>query len=391
MRQLIIRYHQLDDNLRDKVRSIESKGHSPYIRALMLKRIPFKKFNEELARLSLAGVEEEAYEVYFREVLFPHIQKVGLSKYYKRYLKTGKDNILTFNETFGTNEDDRVKFCKLVNYTNTQTFFSQELKQHYGNDVPIDDEGSPIVEITSNFEVTEILLHEKRHLIDGMLSEGYSAKMISSAFEEKYDMLIRADDISAYAKTFMNFKRKSMEDMIEELQSEKSALELQLEEVKNNPEYTIGERTVIISSIKNKIAQLEKRINHASVAHSTNSFASGVLEYNDIRAMFSDVMEKTYTRFLRLNERSEDNVIPRISQVVNIMAKATDKIIAVDNIMNATSNKTITEEMLEVINPTLDRIEQEEREARSAYMQLYAPDAYDEDEDDNEILGDEEL
>ena len=102
-----------------------------------------------------------------------------------------------------------------------------------------------------------------------------------------------------------------------------------------------------------------------------------------MREMFTDVMTRAHKRFRDMDERTEDEVIVPLNSLVNMMAKATDKILGLDEIINQTSTKSISEEMLDVIMPTLERIEREERDAHFTYKNLeQKPES-----EDDEILG----
>lgn len=382
-----VRYHQLQPDIRDIVRSIESKGHAPYIRALLLKRVPFSDINPELARLGLAGSDESHYHTYFVHVLLPLLHKFKLVKYYSRYERNQRVEPLSFDKTFKTQENDRISFCKLLMHTEANLFFSNEIEAYYGSDMPLDEFGVSVFKVAKENNVMDVLLHERRHIIDGMLSQGYSPRMITQNLEDKYDVLISDLAVADYARSFMNIQRKSMEHAIEELYNEQEQLEKQVTEIKNNDTYTMGEKTIMISTIKNKLMALDKQIKHAQGAHNAGSFAAGVLEYHHIREMFADITERTYVRFKRLDEKSEYNVIPRLAQLTGVLAKATEKIIQLDTVMNETHKKSINEEMLEVITPSLERLEEEELEARRAFMELYAPTGI----GDEELEGQEEI
>lgn len=384
---MIVRYHQLPQEVRDLTRAIESKGHAAYIRALMLKRIPFNKINPELSRLALAGVEDRFYKEYFIHNIVPLLEKRKLFKYYSKYASGKKVAPLDFEKDFGNDEDARIEFCKIIEQTDTHSFFSEELFKYYGDNIPLGDTGEPVVTISKQGKVLDILLHEKRHYIDGWLAEGYSPKMISQTLEERYDIQVEAKDISQYAKSFMNTKRKSMEDAIDELQQEREALESQMLSIKQDDSYSIGEKMMMIATLKEKVSVLDDRIRNAKVVHNAGAFATGVLEYNDLRYMFSDMAQRAYRRFLNIDEKTEYNVIPRLVQLTSIVAKSSEKIIMLDKAMSETHSKTINEEMLEVIAPTLDRLEEEEVAARKGFMELYAPqDFLDQASDEAELI-----
>lgn len=385
---MLIPYKKIDTDKRDAVRRLEQKGHVSYIRYLMLKRMPISDINKELTRLSISIGTPEQYKSYFEGVLYPLILKYKLKKYYRRYQSSFSDEPIRIKETFGTNDIDRTFFCLLVRETETEQFFQDEIKQVYGANVPLAPDGNPIFDVKKKSgDVLPVLMHEKRHIVDGMLADGYSPKTISDQLRDKYDMELPATVISDYAKSFMNFQRKEIETMIEDLTNERDTLERQLEAVKVDTNLMVGERVVMIGTLKNQINFINGKLSNMKSAHNSSSFSQGVLEYTHIREMFADVMERTYRRYKQIDRRTEDEVVKPLNTLVGMMSKATEKIVAIDTAMSETSKKSITEEMLEVIVPTLDRIEEEERAARSSYMELYAPT---EEGEFIEIIGEEE-
>lgn len=384
---LIIRYHKIAHQARDSIRKLESKGHMPYIRYLLLKRTPMHTINMELTRMGLSVGTEQQYEFYFDEVLFPLIKKYKLTIHYKAYKTHKKDKELNFSKTFGKNDIERVFFCQVVKETDTQQFFTSDIRKYYGVNIPLDINGDPVFTYESNRDLTVVLMHEKRHIIDGMLADGFSPSRVSTALDEKYDIEVKPELIADYGKSFMNFKRKEVETLIIELQEDRDALQQQLDYVREtDDEFSMGERVVVISSLRNNIAEMDQKIRGLQSAHATSSFGQGVMEYGHIREMFTDIMQRSYKRYKSIDRRTEDAVVDPLAKIVTVMAKATEKILSIDTAMSQTTKKTITEEMLEVISPTLARVEEEERLARAEYMSLYAP----VDGEEIEIIGDDE-
>ena len=386
---MIVRYHQVDEAVRDDVRMLENKGHIAYIRYLLLKRTNPQQINTELARLGLSSASEEQYKNYFTEALYPLIQKHKLQKYYKRYRSKFDDTPLLFIGTFGKDDNDRIAFCALLNETDTDAFFGKECVKYYGkNDVPLGLDGEPIIKAPSG-DWIDILLHEKRHVVDGMIADGHSPKSISNYLDLMYDVTLPIASISQYARSFMNLKRKDLERVIEELEQEKATLQGQIEYIRENEElFSIGERMSSIGTLKQKVESVTDQIKRLQGEYGSVSYSQGVLEYSGIREIFSDVMLRTARRYRMMEERTEDSIVDPLSKLVNIMAKAQDKIIGLDVAMKDSTKKTISEEMLEVVVPTLDRVEQEQREAHEQYKKAFEYKA--EDEDDLEILGDDD-
>lgn len=392
---MIVHFNKITPENRSLIRSIESKAHVSYIRYLLLKRWSFERIRRELMRLGLAWNEKEDFEIYFQEVLFPVIKKHKLGKYYKKYSRELVDAPLTFSETFGNSEKDRVAFADLLNFMEVAQFFAEEIVEHYGTPANIPNHpstGDPIIPQEKPIDLVEILQNPRRYVIEHLLIEGYSPKQIELHLYQRYDMEVTSDEIKAYAKSFFNVKRQDVQRLLDTLQDEKDLLADRLLEVKNRPksDFSVGERFEIISKMSEKNDELTKLINKLSSVHINSSYNAAVLEVTDMREMFSDVMTRAHKRFRDLDERTEDEIVGPLNSIVTMMAKATDKIMSIDDTLNQTSNKSVNEEMLEVIMPTLDRIEQEEREAHFSYRQMNKkskePDEDDVYEDD-EILG----
>lgn len=393
---MIVHFNKITPENRTLIRSIESKAYVGYIRYLLLKRWPFERVRRELMRLGLAWNEQEDFEIYFREVLLPPIKKHKLGKYFKKYSREMKDSPLSFSNTFGNFEKDRVAFIDLLSLLDITQFFVEEIIEHYGSPANIPNHpetGKPLISKEKPIDLVEILQNPKRYVIENLLVEGYSPKQIEAHLYQRYDMEITSDEIKAYAKSFFNVKRQDVQRMLDTFQAEKDLLSNRLVEIRQRPkaDFSVGERFEIISTINNKVSELSKMINKLSSVHTNSSYNAAVLEVSDMREMFSDVMSRAHKRFRDMDERTEDEVVSHLNSIVTMMAKATDKIMGIDDILNQTTNKSINEEMLEVIMPTLDRIQQEEREAHYSYKQINKkPKGSDEDEiyeDEEEILG----
>jgi regulator of RNase E activity RraB len=341
-------------------------------------------------RLGLAWNEQPDFEVYFTEVLFPIIKRMGLTRYYKIYSNGMKDETLTFHDTFGNSDKDRVAFIDLLHELEIEQFFLDEIINHYGGTVNIPNHpktGEPLIKKDKPVDLVGMLQNPKRHVIEELLIEGYSPKQISEHLFQRYDMEVAPNEIGVYAKSFFNVKRQDIARLIDSLQSEKDALEQRVIEVKRRPpnDFSFGERFEVLSAMQDKSEELTKMIRKLNGVHSGASFNAAVLEVSDMREMFKDVMVRAHRRFREMDERTEDDVVGPLKNVMEMMVKATDKIIGIDDVLNRKANKTINEEMLEVIMPTLDRIEQEEREA----MYTYKESNNQEDDEDNDdfIIG----
>lgn len=391
---MIIQYNKIAPEHRDTVRSIDSKSYVGYIRYLLLKRWPFDRVRRELMRLGLAWNDQEDFEIYFKEVLYPPIKKFNLTKYYKKYkqdMDGMKGQPLLYGDSFGTSEKTRIDFIKLIHHLDIEHFFAEEIIAFYGGVTNIPNHPStdePIIVREKPVDLVEMLQNPKRHVIDRMLVDGYTTRNISDYLFQRYDMELTPNEIKVYARSFFNVTRQDMQRLIDSLENEKDELSNRLIEVKRRPveDFSFGERFEVLSVMSHKIEELSDMIKKLTNAHSNTAFNAAVLETSDMREMFKDVMIRAHRRFREMDERTEDDVISRLNAIVNMMSKATDKVMNIEEVLSQKATKSINEEMLDVIMPTLERIENEEREAMYSYK-----DAQDKkedwDDDDDDILG----
>jgi hypothetical protein len=355
-----------------------------------MKRWPYERVRKELMRLGLAWNEQEDCEVYFHEVLYPLIQKYKLEKYYKKYRFGMNDETLTVGQTFGSSENDRIAFVDILKALEIEQFFAEEIVTFYGGilSIPLHPKtGEPIISRERPTDLVELLQNPRRYAIEHMLVEGYSPKQISEHLFQRYDMEITPLEIKTYAKSFFNVKRHDIQRLLDTLTDEKEALEERLFEIKRRPpdDFSYGERYEIVSAVSNKINELSTMLRKLSSVHLGATFNAAVLEVTDMREMFKDVMVRAHRRYRELDERTEDEIVNPLNSIVTMMAKATDKIIGIDDVLNQKSTKSINEEMLEVIMPTLDRIQKEEKEAMFIYKETTK--SKNDDDDDDSIIG----
>lgn len=389
---MIVRYNKISPENRSLVRSIESKAYVGYIRYLLLKRWPFERVKKELMRLGLAWNEQPDFEIYFQEVLFPAIKAKSLTKYYRKYKDNMEDETLTFHGTFGNSDKDRVSFIELLQYFEIEQFFTEEIIDHYGGTMNIPNHpltGDPLISKDKPVDLVAMLQNPKRHVIEDLLIEGYSPTQISDHLYQRYDLEITPNEIKVYAKSFFDIKRQDISRLIDSLQTEKDAVEQRILETKRKSikDFSFGERFEVLSALQDKSDRLAKMIRKLNGVHSGASFNAAVLEVTDMREMFKDVMVRAHKRYRDMDDRTEDEVVAPLKSVMEMMVKATDKILSIDEVLSRKTTKSINEEMLEVIMPTLDRIEQEEREAMYTYKEEIRKGDEDEDEDNEPILG----
>ena len=383
---MIVQFNKITPNHRDVVRKMEAKAYIGYIRYLLIKRWSFERVRKELMRLGLAWDEKRDFEIYFQEVLYPIIRKYKIQQYYKLYRFGLSDEMLTMR-TFKGNEMERITFIEMIKKLEIEQFFAEEIIHHYGgsHNLPNHPEtGEKILSDEQPVDLVEILQNEKRYVIEQLLVEGYSPQQITDHLERRYDIEMSPEQINVYAKSFFDVKKQDVTRLLDSLHTEKETLENHLMELKSKApgEVSIGERFEIVSNISDKINRISTMIKKLSSVHTGAAFNSAVLDVTDMREMFKDVMVRSHKRFRDMDERTEDDIISPLNTIVAMMAKATDKILSIEEVLSQKTTKSINEEMLEVITPTLDRIEQEEREAMFAYRQSNSK-----EEDDDDIIG----
>lgn len=383
---MLIRYNKFDEETRNIIRLLESKGHIGYVRYLMARRIPYKHITNELLSLGLSGDDESNFALYFETVLYPVLQKYKLATYYKKYLNDKETERLNFQKTFGKSDLHRKNFCLFVTEIEADCFFSDEIKDYYGStgNIPLDEDGKRVISTVKVPNWAEMLNHPKRHVIEGMLIDGKTPAMISDYLDKIYDIQLSASDIQLYAQAFFKTKRRDLERTIEDLENEKTYLKESLQSIKSldDSKMTIGEKSSAVAKLKIKIEELDTQIKKLTSHYSNAAYNEGILEYAQMREMFADVMKRSHKRFIIMDERTEDEVVNPLNTIVSMMSKASDKILSLDGVIKDNTKKSVVDEMLEVVMPSVERIAEEERQAREEYERVYGAPS-----NDDEILG----
>lgn len=368
---MIVNFHGIPKEHRDDVRYVNSKGHAPYIRYLLLTRFPVSKIHDELLKLGLRPVTERQAKSYFKHALLPFIKEAGLMKYYKKYDKYGKDERLTIDVTFLRSETDRESFVsELIPSTQTQPFFYEEVRSFYGpSSIPTTKNGTSVFSIRyTGWE--EILISPKRHVIDNFLLEGRSYKEISEHLSATFNIRLEAEAIGSYAEGFMNARVYDLARVIEDLENQLAEVSESIKYTASNHKLSHGERVTVISRLKKSEELLKAKVNRMKSLHNTGAFSSAVLEYANIRDILADVLQRSHRRFVMMDSRTDDDVIPSLTRIASTVDRMASRIIDVDEVASGVEKRSVTEEMIEIITPTLDRMEEEEREAVRAYEEL---------------------
>lgn len=368
---MLVNYSQVPKDKRDAVRSVNEKGHVAYIIAMMLRRKPLKEIPGDLIKLNLTSNTVGQFKSFFDYALFPVIKEAGLEKYYKKY----KDGIdvggLTVRETFIHSEDDRLSFVKdVVVPTGTAIFFSEEVRSFYGfGGLPKLDDGSPIIDSYS-VEWQDIIVHDRRHVIDNFLSEGRKPKQIVEYFQQIYNEILSEQGLTSYLEGFMNAQLYDISRLIEQLDQQVADINATIIAIKDSTDMSLGEKTVRIKGLKNTERELRGKLKKMKSLHNSGAFGAATLEYANMRDILADILQRTHRRFVMMDSRTDDEVVSSLSQLVTMVTKTNAQIIHLDEVASGVETKSITEEMIEVTLPTLDRIEQEETEAIRRFNEI---------------------
>lgn len=371
---MIVTYSRFNPSDRERIRKIEQKGHVNYIRYLLLRRTAPDELNKELLRLSLSTVPTEDLWLYFELVLYPVLVRLRLKSFYERYRKKQRVPILTVY-AFQQDENMRIQFLSAFKEAGVDYFIVNEAKGYYGvTDLfPIDEKGEVVITTDRIPDWERILNFEKRYIIDGLLIDGKTPDMIFDYFADVYgDDSLDTEAIHFYQMAFFNVTRQDLQKTINLLDEELRDLEERYKDIREHRiEMTLSERSLVMSGIKQKTGHIREQIKRLSSHYSDISFSHGVLEASHLREMFADIAVRTHKRWVALDSRKDDSVIEPLSKVLSMFDKSTNQVKSLDDILVNRSKKTVAEEMLEVLNPALERIEQEQREDMKRYQAVH--------------------
>lgn len=350
--------------------------------------------NSELMRLGLSWAEEDDFKMYFQEVMYSIIQECKLTSYYKMYRDGRAVEPLFFMTTFQKSENDRKAFCQCIGLMEIDFFFAGEIQDYYGtkDKIPVDiPTGKPILAVEGIPHFEDLLNHPKRHMIESMLIDGQTPKMIADYLDRTYDIDLDPKDIAFFANAFFKTKRRDLERTIDDMQMEVGKLEESLTLLRDMDEskMSIGERTTAMAATKVQMAQMNDQIKRLTGSHSHAAYNAGVLEFAHMREAFADVFRRSQRRFNKMDKRTEDSVVDSLAKIVGMMSKSTERILGLDEKMSATTKKTISEEMLDVVVPSLERVLEEEQQAFLEFQKEFGGTAQKDDFDaeTTEILG----
>lgn len=369
----IVKLSRFDEHTREQVRFVERKAHVGYIRYLLLRRIAADDLNRELLRLGLSTVPAETLVLYFQNVLYPVIVKQRLKSFYERYRKALDVPELTLY-TFSRDEDARMSYLELLAEVGVDYFIVNEALEYYGSSdlIPTYPDNQCYITTERVPDWETILNHEKRYVIDGLLIDGKTPRMITDYFADVYgDDMLDEDAVTFYKKAFYNVTRQDLKLTIEKIDEELRQVEMQIRDVRDGTiPMTISERSFVLATLRNKKQNHMEQIKRLSSHYSDASFSHGTLEATNLREMFADIAQRTYKRYVTADYRQEDNAVKTLDTLVSMLEKTSNQVLKIDDILINQSKKTVAEEMLEVIHPSMERIEKEQREDMQRYQRV---------------------
>lgn len=389
---MYIRYSQFDEASREKIRYVERRGHVGYIRYLMTRRFSHDALNRELLRLGLSPVPEDHLACYFEKVIYPEVTRFRLKNFFARHFRGEKVSELTLY-TFGKDDEARRRYLMLAKALQVDFFVVDEARDFYGSPelFPLDDEGNLAITSERVPDWEDVLNYERRHIIDGLIIDGKDPKMIVDYFADVYgDDSLDPEGILFYKKAFFNVERQDLAKTIERLDEDILQIESELKDIRDGTrKMTISERTMVIAGLQNKKRHLLDQVKRLSGHYSDAAFSYGVLEATNLREMFADITQRTYQRYIMNDHRQDEAVIGPLNTLVGMLSRTSDQILKIDDALSNRSKKTVVEEMLDVVNPSMERIEREQREAMKQFEATYKANSADVEEGDGIIGFDE--
>lgn len=332
---MIIDYDNLDKKLLTTIKAIENKGHVLFIRYLISKRIPPETMRKELARLSLSAPSKNTIVVYFENIILPLAAECGIAEYYKEYYErltkgtreTSLTPILNFKLSFEDKEADRIAFCTFIRELEIEEMWSREIVRHYGgiHNLPQTDKGERIIKVVHPRNVENILTSPRKFIIDKLLLENVTPARISQYMLERYELKFQEADIYTYMKYFFNFKRKDMEELLEQLVNEQTSVKNDLDIVYNDPNLSLGDKAAISKQYEEKLRFLDETIKDLNAKYTDLTFTQGVSERLEMTAIVEDIIQRGYERFKSLDRSRDRDVVKPLTEVSKMIFSAVDK------------------------------------------------------------------
>lgn len=309
-------YSNIIENSRNTVAGIEAKPHVRMIRYLLTKRFGPMQIRLELNNLSCSCPHEADLKLYYLAVIDPLVQKYGLSEIYSNYKgklmhmdsaskktsrkSTFSNDLLTFSIEFEPKRDLQPKFLQFIKELEIEELWQTELYKFYGDvgSFPTDEKGNRIITVSYvKKSADKIVSSPKRYIVDKFICEGVPTIKIVEFCNNKMGMKIDTYDINSYKKIFFNIKTHDVEEKIKALEIENNSLKKEINDIDNNPNLSIGEKTSQKNSLQTRSANIAQNIKSLNSWHSEMMSSQTTVERYDYESMFKEMSVTLFSKF----------------------------------------------------------------------------------------------
>ena len=373
--------------------AVESKPHAMYIKYLMTKRCGVLFIVNELHKLGLSAPQRSTLVEYYNEVIDPLVKKNRLTGVYNSYKQKlngketkksgGKINytaqILNFKTEIGeASSITQANFCKFLKDLGVEKPWLWELTRFYrtADNFPTDANGVRILSTTYNKTTADKVVSSKyRYIIERLIIENLSCQRIAQYCQTALDEHISAMDIGYYKEVFFNTKLNSIDQNLELLEGEKAAQQSLLSDIQRGAEpyrkISAGEKTALTHQVNRRINEIDENIRTLRAAHTSLSFNTGLIDKNNFKAMFEDVVKRSYMKFCNYDGSNDRDIANPMKAISSVMFAAYDKI---EKIMEESEKQSSDDDggirygVASLMQQRLDEIEDQEKERANAAL-----------------------
>lgn len=402
-------YDAIDQRVVNSVRNMEEKPHIRFIRYLLTKRYSPTSILQNLTGLGLSSPHVAHITAYYLAVVDPMVKKYNLAPLYADYKnKLLRKNsryifnksILNYNLDVRPTLDMQANFCLFIKEFEVDRLWVSEIYRAHKNsakDMPVDSLGKVILD-TKSFGVTpeKIIMSPKRYMVDKMILEGVTNSRIAKYASENLGLKSLKDtDIHVYRRYFFNIQAQSIEEKLDALNLERESLKVAIKQMSaRNPEDVdgesgdIGNKIATIKQNEQRIIDLDDNIRTLNMMHSEYAHKQAVVELEDYKSMFSDVMKRASRRFQQLDQATDRDVVDPLLKTAKIMEMAYEKITKMEETVNSNSQTDhgSSAAVAELCHRRLEDIVQEEKERASKALSDDGDDPFGQF-DVNEVMG----
>lgn len=377
-----IDYSAFDKKTRDIVRDIENRPHAKYIRYLFTKRYSPAQIKSELFRAGFSCPMPDHLHTYYMAVIDPAISHFSLGKYYAKYKKAintkrgvGKNDPIFSMRVDLTKEPKEAQknFLKFISYLDIVDLYGSEILRFYGGaeGIPVDENGEKLVRIATREGYVRVLYHEKRYVVDKLLLEHMTdSRIIEYLFDKHGVTNLRPADIRGYRQLFFDVTSIGIEDTISTLEYEKECLKDSLKEFMESDEYadlSVSEKHERTDKIDRRIEDLSDAIRMLTAQHADAVYGAKEASKASYEAMFADVMQRSYARFIRLDADPRMDVIDPMFKTATLMKNAHEHILDIQDREERhkaeTKDRSSGEIIMELYKKRADEVADEELSA----------------------------